>query len=68
LVGVKHCISNSNGTDALLLPLLEAGIGPGDEAVTTPFTFFATGEMITLAGANPFFVDIDPSTYNINPS
>ena len=65
-VGVKHCISNSNGTDALLLPLMAAGIGEGDEVITTPFTFIATGEMISLAGAKPVFVDIDPQTYNIN--
>ena len=65
-VGVKHCISNSNGTDALLLPLMAKGIGLGDEVLTTPFTFFATGEMISLAGAKPVFVDIDPNNYNIN--
>jgi UDP-2-acetamido-2-deoxy-ribo-hexuluronate aminotransferase len=65
-VGVKHCITNSNGTDALLLPLMAAGIECEDEVITTPFTFFATGEMITLAGAKPVFVDIDPNTYNID--
>jgi UDP-2-acetamido-2-deoxy-ribo-hexuluronate aminotransferase len=65
-VGVKHCISNSNGTDALLLPLMAAGIGCEDEVITTPFTFFATGEMITLAGAKPVLVDIDSTTYNID--
>jgi len=65
-VGVKHCISNSNGTDALLLPLMAAGIGCEDEVITSPFTFFATGEMITLAGAKPILVDIDSNTYNID--
>jgi UDP-2-acetamido-2-deoxy-ribo-hexuluronate aminotransferase len=66
-VGSKHCIANSSGTDALLLPLMAMGIAAGDEIITTPFTFFATGEMITLIGAKPVFVDIDPETYNLDP-
>jgi UDP-2-acetamido-2-deoxy-ribo-hexuluronate aminotransferase len=66
-VGAKHCIANSSGTDALLLPMMAMGIKPGDEIVTTPFTFFATGEMISLLGAKPVFVDIDPETYNLDP-
>ena len=66
-VGAKHCIANSSGTDALLLPMMAMGIKPDDEIVTTPFTFFATGEMISLLGAKPVFVDIDPETYNLDP-
>jgi len=66
-VGVKHCIGASSGTDTLLIALLAYGIGRGDEVITSPFTFIATGEMIALAGAKPAFVDIDARTYNLDP-
>lgn len=66
-VGVKHAISCSSGTDALLMPLLAYGVGPGDAIITTPFTFIATAEVIQLLGATPVFVDIDPKTFNIDP-
>ena len=66
-VGVKHAISCSSGTDALLMPLMAYQVGPGDAIFTTPFTFIATAEVIQLLGATPVFVDIDPKTFNIDP-
>ena len=67
-VGVKHCISCSSGTDALLIPLLAKNFGPGDAILTTPFTYIATAEVISLIGATPVFVDIYPETFNLNPN
>ena len=64
--GSKHCISCSSGTDALLMSLLAINVKPGDAVITTPFTFIATAEVISLLGATPVFVDIDSKTFNIN--
>ena len=64
--GVKHAISCSSGTDALLIPLMAWDIGPGDAVFTTPFTYVATAEVISLLGATPVFVDVYDSTFNID--
>jgi UDP-2-acetamido-2-deoxy-ribo-hexuluronate aminotransferase len=67
-VSVNFAVSCASGTDALLLALMAYNVGPGDAIFTTPFTFIATGEVISLLGATPVFVDIDPQTFNIDPS
>ena len=65
--GRKYCLTCSSGTDALVMALMALEVEPGDEIITTPFTFVSTAEAICLVGAKPVFVDIDPSTFNINP-
>lgn len=67
-VGVKYCITCANGTDALQIAQMALGIGPGDEVITPGFTYIATAETVALLGAKPVYVDIDPRTYNLDPS
>ena len=65
--GIGRALSCANGTDAILIPLMAWGIGPGDAVFVPSFTFAATAEVVVLAGASPVFVDIDPDTYNMSP-
>ena len=66
-VGVKHCLTCANGTDALTLALKAWGIGPGDAVFVPDFTFFSSAEVVSLEGATPIFVDVDEETFNISP-
>lgn len=66
-VGTKHAIACASGTDGLLMALMAFNVGPGDAVFTTPFTFIATAEVISLLGATPVFVDVDPVTFNLDP-
>src|SRR5205085_11662679 len=65
--GARYAVSCASGTDALLLPLMAKGIGPGDAVICPTFTFCATAEVVALAGATPVFADVEESTFNLDP-
>lgn len=67
-VGVKHCITVASGTDSLMIAMMALGIGAGDEVITVPYTWISTAEMIALLGATPVFVDIEESSWNMDPT
>lgn len=67
-VGVKHCVGVASGTDSLLIALMALKVGPGDEVITVPYTWISSAEVISLAGATPVFVDIEKTTWNMDPT
>ena len=67
-VGIKHCITCGNGTDALSMALMAWGIKEGDAVFVPDFTFFASGETVSFEGATPIFVDVDIDTFNMDPN
>ncbi|NMC27038.1 MAG: DegT/DnrJ/EryC1/StrS aminotransferase family protein, partial [Syntrophomonadaceae bacterium] len=67
-VGVKHCVACANGTDALSLALMAWDIKAGDAVFVPDFTFFATAEVVSLVGAHPVFIDVEPDTFNMDPA